>query len=299
MGWTLKERPKTMRVTRALARQYAEMEPVPHDRPLSERRLAVYQQLLKQGLFRPVTWAAAFCKATGGTYRVNGKHTSTMLSGLEQLPEFYVVVEEYLCDTLEDVVQLYATFDSKMQSRTASDINMSFAGTVPQLAGMHRRFVNTAVSGLSWALLGERCAHSQPAERAELLLEHTDFVLWLHDLFCGGGVTITTSAKHLARQAPTAAIFVTWQKNKADALSFWTAVRDETGEKPDFPDRKLAKYLLNTASDKGMGGRYKVSSRVAVPREMYAKCMHAWNSWRSGEDTDLRYYADKPLPTAR
>src|SRR4051812_22803639 len=111
MGWKLTGRPKTQKVTKALAKAFVDMEAAPHDRPLSERRLQVYEKLLYMGEFRPVTWASAYCVETGETYRVNGKHTSIMLSGLEVLPDFFVTIEEYECDTLQDVAKLYSTFD--------------------------------------------------------------------------------------------------------------------------------------------------------------------------------------------
>ncbi len=138
MGWKLISKPQTVRVTKKIAKEFAEMDPAPHDRPLSERRLQVYQRIFTDGGFRPCTWAKAICEETNGIYRVNGKHTSTFLSGLETLPEYYVTIEDYQCDTLEDVARLYATFDSKMQSRTASDINMSFAATIPELRELPR-----------------------------------------------------------------------------------------------------------------------------------------------------------------
>src|SRR5262252_2702873 len=107
MSWKLIGKPQTVKVTRKLAQEYATMDPPPHERPLSERRLAVYEKLIRQGHFRPVIWATARCKETHGTYRVNGQHTSTLLSGLEDIPEFWAVIERYQCDTLEDVAKLY------------------------------------------------------------------------------------------------------------------------------------------------------------------------------------------------
>src|SRR5262249_19606940 len=132
MPWKLVGRPKTIRMTRSFAQEFAQMDPCPHDRPLSERRLSAYRALFLEGTFRPCTWARAYCEETRGWYRVNGKHTSTILSMMENIPEFYVTVEEYQCDSLNDVARLYATFDSKLQSRNARDIYISFAGTVPE-----------------------------------------------------------------------------------------------------------------------------------------------------------------------
>lgn len=299
MGWQLKAAPKTHRVTRKLAREFAEMDPAPHDRPLSERRLQVYQRLFGQGGFRPCTWARASCAETGGLYRVNGKHTSTLLAGVDPLPEYYVTVEDYACDTLEDVAKLYATFDSKMQSRTVSDINLSFAATVPELAPLPARVINLAVAGMGYHLWeGSVSRHHQPAERAELLLEYPEFLVWLADVLAAGAEAEgRRNSRHLMRQPVVAAMFATWQKAGGPASEFWLAVRDETGPAPTLPDRKLARYLLTVGVDSGGGARYRV--RRADSREFYVKCIHAWNAWRKGEKTDLRYYAEAGVPALR
>jgi hypothetical protein len=47
------EKPKTVRVTLALVREFVEMDPVPGDRGIKERRLMVYRRILAAGEFRP------------------------------------------------------------------------------------------------------------------------------------------------------------------------------------------------------------------------------------------------------
>ncbi len=297
MSWRLIGKPATQKVTKKLAKEYAEMEAAPCDRPLSERRLAVYQRILSEGGFRPCTWASALCVETGGLYRVNGKHTSMMLSGLDVVPEFFVTVEEYECDTLEDVARLYSTFDSQMQSRTAKDIYSSFAGTVPELREVANRTICLAASGMSYK---EGWEMKPAAERAELLLEHPEFVLWLNELWTAGRDDRVANgyrqSKHLIRQPVVAAMFATWQKAKANASEFWSAVRDETGVSPKLPDRTLARYLLTVGVDSGSGS---ARVRKAQPREFYVKCLHAWNAWRKGEATNLNYYPDKDVPAVK
>lgn len=303
MGWKLIDRPKTVLVTKKLAKQFAEMEPAPHDRPLSERRLAVYANLLNQNKFRPVTWASAICEETGDVYRVNGKHTSILMAGLEKTPEFYVTLEEYECPTLEDVAQLYATFDSAMQSRTARDIYLSFAGTVTELKDVSAKYIHVAVAGISYAKMGaDMYGASQPAERAEMLLEYPQFVLWMAEIFAGAAsnkeMGITTKSKlkcaHMIRQPVVAAMFASWEKAKGDATKFWMAVRDESGPTNTSPDRKLSRFLLTI----GMSERANRSrAKVVGMREIYVKCLHAWNAWRKGETTNLNYYALAKIPT--
>lgn len=295
MTWNLLDRPKTQKCTKALAKTYSEMEPAPHDRPLSERRLQVYGKLLANGEFRPVTWASVVCEETGEIYRVNGKHTSTLLAGVATMPEFYVTIEEYECDTLEDVAKLYATFDSKLMARTARDICASFAGACSELASVSLTTVMTAVSGMAYHL---GIYDHQAAEKAELMMEHPEFVQWLAGIYSPQDDVKRPKgyADHIRRYPCSAAMFAGWQKSRSAATDFWTAVRDETGNKPSAPDRKLAAFLIRTGVNVGKGsGR----TRRAEPREMYVRCLHAWNAWRKGEATDLKYYAAADLPAAK
>lgn len=265
------------------------MDPAPHDRPLSERRIAVYRSILARNEFRPCVWAKAFCGETDQWYRVNGKHTSTMLSALDEIPEFYVTVEEYSCDTLEDIAKLYATYDSKLAARTTSDINRTFAASVPELANMNIRVINLAVSGIAYRQHLDAYSSIPAAERAEAILDKIDFTIFLDQIIQSG------QARPLSRIAVAAAIYGTWERNRKLAEAFWCSVRDETGERPDLPDRRLAKYLTTISVNNGQGASGP-RSRRETPRAFFVKCIHAWNAWRKGEKTELKYYIDAKVP---
>ncbi len=64
----------------------------------------------------------------------------------------------------------------------------------------------------------------------------------------------------------------------------------------NLPDRKLARYLLTVGVHVG-GGTHKI--KTASQREVYVKCIHAWNAWRKEESTDMKYYVDKEIPAIR
>lgn len=295
MSWKLTGHPKTQPITTALAKKFAEMDPAPDDRPLSEARMMVYRKLINDGVFRPVQWAMAYCKETGGTYRINGKHTSTLMAGMNPLPDgLYAVVEIYECDDLRDVSRLYSTYDSKLQSRTVSDINRSFAACVNELSGVHKRVIDRVPSAVWYSRMQEGMKSLTPQERAEALLEHSDFAVWLDKLVESTGVR----CGHMRRMPVVAAIFATYQKAPRLALEFWTAVRDETGPKPDLPDRKLARWLIlnssNVSGSRAAGARYRVKDR-----EFFVKCLHAWNAWREDAKTNLQYHAQAPIPAVK
>lgn len=285
MGWELKSKPQTLRITKRLAQEFAEMDAAHVDRPLSERRLSVYRKVRQDGGFRPVTWAKAWCEETGQYYRVNGKHTSTLFSDGDNPENLFVTIEDYKCDTLEDVAKLYATFDSQSQTRTTADINRSFAAVIPELKDYDTRFLNLVVSGLNMSPTDPENWKGTAAERAESMFDNVEIITWVKSLVIDRG-------KHPAlwRVPVVGAMIGCYRKAKAPATTFWTAVRDETGEKPNLPDRKLAKFLTTTVSKVGAHNtgpqRYRITGR-----EYFTHCVKCWNAWRKGEVVDMLKYS--------
>lgn len=301
MGWKQIEKPRTVLASRALVDEFVNMDAAPHDRPLSEKRMLVYQRILKNREFRTVTWASAVCLETNNTYRVNGKHTATLLAGFNPLPEFHVTVERYQCETLNDVAKLYNTFDSTLASRTTSDINLAFAATVRELAGVTPKVINLTVSAATFHRWDEaELRRVPPAERAEQLLDNVNFALWLQSFIpksCDGGNKKIGSAKHLLRSPVVSAMMATYRKAPRLCAEFWATVRDETAAERDDPTRVLGRYLL-VAAIGGGASRAATGKKMVGAREIYSKSLHAWNAWRKGERTDLKYYASAPLSVA-
>lgn len=299
--WKQIEKPRTMQATKALVSEFFNMEALPRDRPLSSRRLMIYQRILANGEFRPVTWASAFCKEMGVTYRVNGKHTSTLLHGvLDDLPEFFVTVERYECPTMEDVAKLYSTFDSNIGIRNASDIVLSFASTVKEfnqdsnpIAKKTLLLSVTAAAFAEWGLN----YHSEKTvvERAELILDNVDFTLWLDEILWPKiKGRKQKDAAHIWRAPVAAAMYATWHKARGDSTQFWQAVRDESDELGSVT-RVLAKWLDRSACRTAMQSK----KPIVAFREMYVRCMQHWNAWRNGDEKIPKYLKDSKIPAAK
>lgn len=277
MSWKMIGQPKVRKLTRSLAEEFAGLTPAPHDRPLNATRAAVLRAAFELGKFRTCEWATAYCEQTKQTYRVNGKHTSTTLAQFNgHFPDsLSVVVEHYHCDTLEDVASLYTTFDTKSSARSTGDINHVFAAACPELDDVSGKVINLTVTGIAYATWEDMAASQAAETRAKKILENSEFCLWLRDLFSTDHHRIS----FIMRSAVVAAMWKTWNKSKTSATEFWMAVRDETGTRPDMPDRKLAKTLLT--SKLYMGNR-RTGKTPMAPHEMYFRCLSAWNCWRQG-----------------
>lgn len=295
MTWKRTDPPKTILATPTLVKEFFEMAAVPRERQLRERRLMVYQRILKAGEFRPVVWASAYCVETATTYRVNGQHTSTLLHRQTPLPQFFVTVERYECPTLHDLGNLYNTFDSGIASRTTADINLSFAGTVAELREVAPKIINLTVGAAAFHEWDEaELRKTSQAERAELLLDNIQFCKWLEAF---AAEKAGTARKVLVRGPVVNAMLGTYRNKPRVSDEFWRLVRDET-EAQGSATRLLAKYLTvavltggGTERTRGGGGK-----SVANAREMYVKCVRAWNAWRENVPTVLRYSPTDPLP---
>lgn len=297
MGYELVGTPKTEKVTQALSVKFRDMDPVPHDRPLNPKRVEAYRKMLAAGLFRPVQWATVHCNETQATYRVNGKHTSNLFAEYEELPQaIHATIEHYHCDDLDDVARLYATFDSRTQVRTTNDINRAFAAIDPELSELPTKIINLCVTAIAYCKHGDQYAQVPAAERAECLLDahNKAFVSWVHEVLGNSGNR--EASRLLWRSSVVAAMHASYQKSRRDANEFWLAVRDGTGATPKTPDRVLNRFLLGKAV---VGSKTtRRSSGLVSPREMFVKCLHAWNAWRRDTTTDLKYHAQAKIPAA-
>lgn len=295
MAWKMIGKPTVRQITKSLADEFSGMTPAPNDRRIGPQRSAIIKRAFDMGNFRTCEWATAYCSETKQTYRVNGKHTSTVLSSMNgEFPKgLSVIIEHYECDTLEDVAKLYATFDIRACGRSTGDINRSFAASVPELAGIQGRIINLSVTGISYATWEEAYATHAPEDRAQFLIAHKDFILWIDTVL---GHIGAKKVRFMMRSPVVAAMFMTWKKAKGASKEFWEAVRDETGTKPDLPDRKLARFLITNVLHHRKSAPDKKST---LSREMMVKCIHAWNAWRTDGPTTLPYHANSPIPPVK
>lgn len=293
MGWKVIEGPKTFKATKTLAKQFAGMPHIKRDRLISSGRLEHHRKSLEEGKFRPPEWATALCDEDGVEYRVNGQHTSVMLAEApaELLKDLKVSVTRYRCESMEDVAALWATFDSKKTMRSARDIYNTFAGTLAAFDKVGHTSINMVAAGMGLYKDPEKgkCGRLSPEDKGAMLLENPEFVIW------ADSILRHEEGTHLRRSPVTGAMYETWLKSQADAKKFWHLVASGEGANPSDPDRKLQKYLLSISIAMGGGAR---NTRTASQREVYSRCITAWNAWRKGEKTEMKYFSEAKVPKA-
>ena len=252
-----------------LARRFAKMRPCPGQRPVTKRRMDYLHRRYIEGNFHTPCWAS--CRTNGTDYLMNGQHTARMVLQVADFPvSMKVFVMNFKADSVEDLPELFAQFDSKYSQRNASDIAGAHGGLHPELSELTGQDLSRVCFAIAisdtdcWAL----CRNRRPDEEERARLIHddhnTDFALWVQRLI-----------KHPStnQAGVLAAAYRTWMKDSHFADVFWVHVVKESHPDPNHPSRMLAKLLVSRKADKG-------TARWSVRRFM-VHSLRAWNAART------------------
>lgn len=284
MAWSMIGKPVAQVADHSLVSRFVSMRRFGGERKLDKTRCSRLRELLEEGKFRTCSWAVVDCLEDGQQYRINGQHTSHVLNEFNgSLPAVFVTVERYEADTLKDVADLFATFDPRWSTRTTSDTNRAQAAAIPELDGINSRAIDLAASGMAIHFGSGNRSRITQEQRSRNISLHSNFVLWLNNM----EFVQSNQRRHMARSAVVGAMFATFQKSSEEATDFWMMVKNSSAPNADHPTRLLERYLMTAK------GR-------TDDREIYAKCIHAWNYWRKGNKCMkiIKYHADAARPEA-
>lgn len=281
---------KIKEVTPELAEKLLNANFYEGQRNIRDRHVRVLCNAIKNGLFTVGHIAIAKQGWKGGDAMLaNGQHqcNAVINSGLP----INAVVDEYQCKTPEDFALLYRQFDNNA-SRSLSDIALPEAKALG--IKWSKEIVNRILSGIGF-LEKHNSLSLHKNERIECLKKYISEGNSINEIL---SCVNSSENKHLRRSPVIAAMIVTFRKCSADAETFWEEVRDGENLKSSSPTLKLRNYLLSTNTAFGRGVNAPSLNKAASTREMYCKCIIAWNAYRRGDSTILKYYADKETPKA-
>lgn len=272
------EKPKLVKLTEKLAKEIRDTKRYPNDRDLQTGRVEYLRKAIENGEFRGCPeWVVATVESESETYRLNGKHTSTVFSELfeaGQKPDFQILIRKYVCPTMEDAAGLFSTFDARQSSRSKNDIIKGFAATKTGMVSLPSKTLSVLVSGLAFARWETTYRRQGPVDQSLLLLQNEEFAAWVAPMFDG----TADEVKHIRRMSVVAAMYKTWICDKEKADDFWDGVRNDSNEPVGHPVRMLYKYLR----EKKVGAVKKASESISE-RQCYLACLKAWNHWRKDE----------------
>jgi hypothetical protein len=220
-------------------------------------------------------WATAEIKGAEGVYRINGQHTSKIFS-TKKLPENgTVVLEHYLCDSIDDVVSLWSRYDATFSSRTKIDVLNTAFESDQDLIGLPKKQSRAASAAIALIEHGfgstNKVSHFDKAQSAK---RNKDFVIWSCRMF--------TDKSPCVRVGVFVAAYMNFRESKELASTFWSEVQNGSNTDPMSASRALQRLLLEYSAGRGMGARNSKSLSWDQTAEL---SLSAWSNWRKGRKT--------------
>ena len=289
-------------VTKIRAASHKDLKPCPGDRPLSPRRLAALKKAILERKFASATWARARCLANNELYRINGKHTATTFADPEVPipPHAQITLDEYVCDTLDDVSALYGTFDTKESSRTQSEINASFFQDLPGFAGIDTTLRNAMVSAVYLSKNPKNNVHSRlsAVDKAELAMTEMNSLIWILEI--AHAVGVKTFNGKCRRVGTLAAMLLTYKADPLTASNFWLSVAKGDGSQdPDHATRRAERYLLTASRSARNPDVAKLGKSYFIEAErMCGTLILLFNRFQEGSNRGVIYRSTSEFPKA-
>lgn len=284
-------KPQIIKVNPHKAERLLTLNNLSSQRPLRPALINLLASKIREGTFRNGEIATAVLKYQNNEMvLVNGQHQchAIIMTG-ETVSAKY---EEYSCETPKDLSILFRQFDTHGM-RSLGDLVRIEADALDLKWPL--KICHLIVSGASLKNGNNMYAHK--TEKVEFLqenLEIGEFINYiLHESLPPD--TTTKDTAHLRRSPVITAMMLTYDKNQSISEKFWIDVRDGEGLKRSMPTYKLREFLRTSAYDRGRGA---LRARPVTAHEMTARCITAWNAYRKGESTSLKYFPNKPIPKA-
>lgn len=289
----MKAKASLITVTPKKAEEFLSHNTYAGQRNASSRHIQEIGDKLSDGRFHIGNVALVY---NGSTILADGQHQCHACVATGK--SFKAVLQEYTVeegDTKEDIARVFSQFNVD-KSRTRGDIAW-IHGCQLGMSEWPRRCVticNTAIGWLESGLSSKNYVSLTKDQNAALLGKYKKQCQFVYDvLFSEGG-----RHRHMMRSPVVAAMIVTCTRSRQDAEKFWCSVRDGdllTRGAPAFVLREWLMRAVVTMGSAARGEREKSDSR-----EMYSRCIVAWNAFRNGEDrAHLKYSQKSPTPKAK
>lgn len=273
---------KVVPLTLATCKQFASMVEWKGERLLKKSRVDSLRREFEKGHFYSPTWSTV--KVGNRVYRMDGQHSSNMLASIppDNFPKgLHVFLREFQADSIADLPKLFGDFDRSSSSRTMKERVKACAAIYGDISEIGLDYVVRGTGAISYSKNG---GTQSPFEDREAILSdpyNRKFVVWMHSV---------TTDKIIWRVPVVAAFFDMWNVDQSDAGIFLSQVASvsETNKQPAM---KLREFLRTNTSAGGCS-----TKMGAPPRMFYVKSIHAWNAWRNGQTTELKYFASSDLP---
>lgn len=299
---------RNVEVTPDWAAHYLKFNTYEHQRAVRVLHVDELAEKMKDGRFRFGEIAFGILSPGKKSVMVNGQHQcNAIIKSGETVP---CILEKYRCLSAMDLADLFRQFEYLPRSVTdmvkakAGGLGLEWpvqisslvvaAATIDHVAkgakGARKAFSTSGgVKGGKTFLSKE-----QKVGLLELYLKEGTFMYEIMSFVDGKIVPSNKNARHLQRAPVAYVMFLTMRKNAQQAATFWVNVRDGENLTKDMPEMRLREFLMSVNSH-----ATPYSYRTVKQHEYIYKCVTAWNAFRKGLSTTLRYSPSKDIPAVK
>lgn len=261
---------ETVDVTPQLAAEFASMPASATERDLKVKRLEYLKDAVLTGQAIAFVWTKARVTASGKMFRVNGHHSSTMLTGLNgNFPEgLKAHIDTYEVPDETTLGLLFQQIDSRQSARTVADISGAYQGLQSDLVDVPKAAARKAIEGYVW-YQKTRVGNDVPVGDARFTLF---FDPKLHPFIQMTGRILSVKTPEFAIPV-IGAMYGAFERDPNDAEKFYGDVAKQGGGNDEHhPAAVLDAWLIEAKDEK-----------VDKPKEQekYYACAYAWNSFRN------------------
>jgi hypothetical protein len=273
---------ETVDLTPEFVTKFRELPGSPTERDVRRKRVDFLREKATSGQLVNFNWVIAQLEEK--EYRMNGQHSSLMLSELNgNFPkDLKVHLDTFKVDDKEGLALLFRQYDSRHSTRSLSDISGAYQGLHENLQEVPKDVAKYGIEGIVWYNHNVESLPTPSGEDAYTLFadgRYHEFLKWTSGI-------LSIKTPEMKRVPVLAAMYATYKTSKKDAGEFWEEVaRCGIGSDDAKPSTLLDNWLV-TATDK--------KNVTLKPGQVYQGAIYCWNAYRSDRQIrDVRYDTKK------
>jgi hypothetical protein len=278
--WKTKKR-EEMVISKKEALELNKLNNYPSQRTIKQKHLDEIKRAIKEETFRTGHIAIAILKDKTKKiikYLVNGQHQIRAVIDLDSA--IYAFYEEIECETMEDIAELYGTFDQG--GRGLYDLITPWEDAL-NLPWDHKFTKLILASGI----YKDGRTNWDRQRKSKSLPDYVKIGEDIYQIFNVGGKIPWKECAHVARRSVVSVMMLTLEKHPDKARGWWSKVLDGVDVKKGDPARTLRDQLLSTPVALGRGGQ---NYKKLPEKDIQKKCIIAWNAFMRNLPTQLKVY---------